>query len=454
MGSPSNRSDAATVSEDGVTPTEEAAIALPNAAIPQPQSEELMTPMEGGSQATTNQQFPFNIDNFLNSAYGSSALAQQFLTDLYSREPATSSSSLPSSLSYLSGDGSDQAVQSAYHLAMLGLLSAAAQAPYQSLYGNNDSFLNFAALAALGNVGGTVEPKVEEQPPEPVAPAPEPAPTKKDRRRARDSKRSAQTEAELAARRAAEEDQRRRDILMNLYMHGDEHKKDIIKLLMSRTNPEKIEVDLYLDEHGGTALQYAAAWGCISVVKALIHQGADIYAKKRGETALMQAVCSSSNYDLQIFPELLAVLQELVYEVDLEGRTILHYVAELTSVRSKWPAAHYYARCLGEFLNKDRMGGRSRRYKKWLNIGDLHGNTALHIACRNGSRLVAELLLKLGSDQEVVNKAGLTAVDVARCDPYMLRTLSLQGEKVDSPHAFQRNWLDRQFLTHGSVTGR
>ncbi|KAJ3037505.1 transcriptional regulator swi6, partial [Rhizophlyctis rosea] len=433
-----NQSDAATVSDVEATSSEEEVVSATRAAPPPPQPQ-TTPPQQSESQATTPPQYPFLIDSFFNSNDGSSALAQQFLTDLYGRDSQLQAAS--SSLSYLSGNNTQQAsqasqasqaVQSAYHLAMLGLLSAAAHQPFSGLYPSTDSFYSGLNSLTGANANDTL-PKLEElQPVPPQATHPEPAPSRKDRRKAKDAKRAAQTEAEEAARRAAQEDQRRRDILMNLYMHGDDAKKEIIKLLMDPTAPEKIEVNLSLDQDGGTALQYAATWGAIGVVKALIHQGADIDVRKRGETALMQAITSTNNFDLQTFPDLLAVLQELVYKKDDEGHTILHYVAEATSVRSNWPAAHYYARCLGEFLHKDRHGGRVKRYRGWLNAKDkVNGDTALHLACRNGSRLVVEILLRLGVDQEEVNFVGLTAVDVARHDTYMLRTLSLQGEKDD-----------------------
>lgn len=50
-----------------------------------------------------------------------------------------------------------------------------------------------------------------------------------------------------------------------------------------------------------------------------------------------------------------------------------------------------------------------------LNMQNDEGDTALHIACRNGHTDIAERLVKLGADLILFNNAGLTPLHVAVC---------------------------------------
>ena len=56
-------------------------------------------------------------------------------------------------------------------------------------------------------------------------------------------------------------------------------------------------------------------------------------------------------------------------------------------------------------------------YEQNLNIQDVHGNTALHLAASNGNQHIVEKLLKAGADPDLQNKNGKMAKDVCRNQP-------------------------------------
>ena len=58
-----------------------------------------------------------------------------------------------------------------------------------------------------------------------------------------------------------------------------------------------------------------------------------------------------------------------------------------------------------------------RKQKLKLNIQDVHGNTALHLAASNGNQHIVEKLLKAGADPDLQNKNGKMAKDVCRNQP-------------------------------------
>ena len=97
--------------------------------------------------------------------------------------------------------------------------------------------------------------------------------------------------------------------------------------------------------------------------------------------------------------------------------------------RATWKWRMIYA--VGKLLHATHI---SRRGILWQ-IGQIHGNTALHGAVTNGDAEVAELLLEAGADPTIRNDNGHTPADLARVKgpfPSLLRILHHHTSKVEA----------------------
>jgi len=142
---------------------------------------------------------------------------------------------------------------------------------------------------------------------------------------------------------------------------------------------------------GRTALSWAAVTGCVSIIRLLLGEGAQINAPgSRGRTPLMEAARAGN-------VETAYLLLMKGADPDLstpEGVTALIYAAEFGH-------AGIVLSLLEAGANPNEITARTR----W---------TALMDAAFYGHSQIIQLLLEAGADPSPKNMAGLTALDLAR----------------------------------------
>lgn len=177
---------------------------------------------------------------------------------------------------------------------------------------------------------------------------------------------------------------------------------------LSATFPPDLDPDTPIDDNDHTALHWAAALARISVVRALIDFGADMYrGNNMGETALIRAVLVTNNSDQDSFPRLLEDLGPSLRTVDDTGRTVLHHAALVSAVKGRASAARYYMESVLEYVARFEGG----QYKELVDAQDVHGDTALNIAARVGNKGLVRMLVEVGADKVRANKLGLRPGD-------------------------------------------
>ena len=200
--------------------------------------------------------------------------------------------------------------------------------------------------------------------------------------------------------------ERHRAALMALFLNED--KDHLPELLTNPSPPADLDVDLIIDDQGHTALHWAAALSRIQILKLLVEKGAQVKKlNNMGESALVRAVLVTNNYDNQTFPELLTILADAIPLVDNKHRTVLHHIAFTAGIKGRSPAAKYYMECVLERIGL-MPGGF---FATLIDIQDKHGDTALNIAARFGTRNLVEQLLDIGASPDIENKAGIRPVD-------------------------------------------
>ncbi|KER00696.1 hypothetical protein AUEXF2481DRAFT_695809 [Aureobasidium subglaciale EXF-2481] len=174
--------------------------------------------------------------------------------------------------------------------------------------------------------------------------------------------------------------------------------------------PNDIDLDRPIDEKGHTAMHWAAAMGDLAVVKDLIGRGANINASSNnGETPLMRAVIFTNNYDKSTMDRLAGWLVNTVPMVEWFGSTVFHHIAGTTSSKSKYACARYYLDCILSKMAETYTPGDIEHV---LNIKDRNGDTAIHIAARNGARKCVRSLIGRHASVTIPNDLGETADDL------------------------------------------
>ncbi|KAG0652618.1 Cell division cycle-related res1 sct1 [Hyphodiscus hymeniophilus] len=171
--------------------------------------------------------------------------------------------------------------------------------------------------------------------------------------------------------------------------------------------PPNYQPDWIIDEDAHTALHWASAMGDIEIMKQLKRFGATLdIPNVRGETPLMRTVLFTNCLDKQSMP---AVLKELISTVpcqDYCGSNVLHHTAAVTKVRHKHHCARYY---LDVILNKMQEGLEPDHVRRIIDAQDQNGDTAVHIAARNGARKCVRALMGRGASTDIPNNDGITA---------------------------------------------
>lgn len=189
--------------------------------------------------------------------------------------------------------------------------------------------------------------------------------------------------------------------------------KDAEPLSMAQHRPEppaNFEPDWVIDSEGHTAMHWAAAMGDVEVMKQLKRFGADLaYRNTRGETPLMRAVMFTNSQDRQTMPKVVQELIGTIDLVDLCNSTAIHHAAAMTSSRPKHQCARYY---LDVMLNKISETFDQLDMQRLLDLPDVNGNTAIHLAAKNKARKCVRALIGRGASTDLINMDGETAEDL------------------------------------------
>lgn len=170
-------------------------------------------------------------------------------------------------------------------------------------------------------------------------------------------------------------------------------------------------LNLVIDDHGHTALHWAAALCRLPLVRMLTalpvaQGGANInVGNYAGETALHRSVLVTNAYELSQFPELLELLSGSLETRDHRKRTVLHHIALVAGLKGRAAPARYYLRCVLEYL------ARRANMSSLLDAQDDEGETTLSIAARLGNTHMIQMLLDAGARKDLPNYLGITPLD-------------------------------------------
>lgn len=188
------------------------------------------------------------------------------------------------------------------------------------------------------------------------------------------------------------------------------------------------------DEFGVTALHYAASYDC-EVIKWLLNNGADpLIQTKRGNTPLHVAAdtsCSlaASNCVLELMEQ--GGFNDLF---NIEGFTPLMCATRAMNDRS---VGHIVGKCD-------------------VNLQDENGDTALHMAARNGYFGICDILVEHGANPLLKNIAGDTPYDIARELKYIETMKSLEKSGfmiVDEIDSYTLEGVQAYCKKHNLVLG-
>ncbi|KAL8334462.1 hypothetical protein RB598_008964 [Gaeumannomyces tritici] len=177
--------------------------------------------------------------------------------------------------------------------------------------------------------------------------------------------------------------------------------------------PTNFQPDWTIDMDRHTALHWAAAMGDVEIIKQLKRFGARLDAQNlRGETPLMRAVNFTNCYEKQTFPVVMKELFETVDHRDLAGCTVIHHAAIMKSGRVSSPSCSRYY--LDNILNRLQETQGSDFVQQLLDVQDMDGNTAVHLAAQRGASKCIRALLGRGASTDVANNEGIRAEDLIR----------------------------------------
>ncbi|ORX89595.1 apses-domain-containing protein [Basidiobolus meristosporus CBS 931.73] len=198
---------------------------------------------------------------------------------------------------------------------------------------------------------------------------------------------------------------RYRKMLMGLFVGEDT--STLPSILTAPNPPSDFDVDMIIDEHGHSALHWAAALGRISILERLLHLGANPLRKNAaGETGLIRAVLVTNNFDSQTFPTLLRFFQDAIAVSDHKHRTVFHHIVLTASIKGRLEAASYYMEVLLEWMARNDM-----KFMDVIDLQDRKGDTPLNIAARLGVRSLVRQLMDVEANVDLPNRAGVRPRD-------------------------------------------
>ncbi|CAG8584938.1 13733_t:CDS:2, partial [Acaulospora colombiana] len=152
-----------------------------------------------------------------------------------------------------------------------------------------------------------------------------------------------------------DEGERHRNVLMAIFLNEDPNQ--IPDLLSNPSSPDDIDYDVVIDNHGHTALHWAAALARLQVMELLLERGANVkQLNYEGESALVRAVLVTNNYEAQNFPAVLDLLRETIPLTDKDNRTVFHHISMTSGTKGHSAAAKYYMDCMQQWVAQNVDG--------------------------------------------------------------------------------------------------
>ncbi|KAI9891540.1 MAG: hypothetical protein M1814_002663 [Vezdaea aestivalis] len=190
------------------------------------------------------------------------------------------------------------------------------------------------------------------------------------------------------------------DALLDYFLLSDDQQYRDIAPPMP---PPAFNINAPIDDHGYAALHWAAAMGDIDVCKDLINRHADTAVRsERGETPLIRGIMFTNNYEKQTMPKLVNLLKTTVPLTDDGDNSVFHHIA-MGVTKGKGECTRYYQETiinkLSETLGTDEV-------RKILDMQNIVGDTALHIAARMGCKKVCRSLQGYSASVDIPNKDG------------------------------------------------
>lgn len=166
-------------------------------------------------------------------------------------------------------------------------------------------------------------------------------------------------------------------------------------------------IDVPIDPELHTAFHWTCSMGTLPIIEALYQVGSSPHSvNSSGQTPLMRSSMFHNSYTKRSFPKIFELLRETVFDVDSNLQTVIHHIVKR---KSSTPSAVYY---LDIVLSKLKDFASQQRIELLLNATDCHGDTALHIAAKNGDEKFFNTLINNGALSTVPNKDDLTPNEI------------------------------------------
>ena len=183
--------------------------------------------------------------------------------------------------------------------------------------------------------------------------------------------------------------------------------KDIPLELLSPPMHSVPYIDVPIDPELHTAFHWACSMGTLPIIEALYQVGSSPRSvNSSGQTPLMKSSMFHNSYTKRSFPKIFELLRETAFDVDSSLQTVMHHIVKR---KSSTPSAVYY---LDIVLSKLKDFASQKRIELLLNAADSHGDTALHIAAKNGDEKFFNTLINNGALSTIPNKDGLTPNEI------------------------------------------
>lgn len=171
--------------------------------------------------------------------------------------------------------------------------------------------------------------------------------------------------------------------------------------------PPGFEYDRPIDDQRHTALHWGAAMGDLDVVRYFLDHRADPFVRnKHGETPLIRSVLFTNNHEKDTMPRLVSLLSRTIDKYDTHNATVLHHIVMSTNSATKRKCARYY---LDIVLNKMAEILSPSDFSTLINLQDVNGDTALHIAARHNAKKCIRALQGRSARGDIFNGNDETA---------------------------------------------
>ncbi|SCU84376.1 LAFA_0D09626g1_1 [Lachancea sp. 'fantastica'] len=196
--------------------------------------------------------------------------------------------------------------------------------------------------------------------------------------------------------------------LVDYFVSSDMHSEEAVppELLYPPQNSAPY-IDAWIDHEHHTAFHWACAMGNYAIVEALYNAGANTRAVNvQGENPLIRCSTFHNSFTRRTYPRILQLLNETIFDVDSKLQTVVHHIVQR---KSSTPSAVFY---LDVLLSKLKDLSPQYRIEHLINAQDQEGDTALHIAARNGDSKFFERLVQQGGLSTIKNLKGFTGTEL------------------------------------------